>query len=214
MDKLYRLAFVGVVILLLSGCECYNPTTEDYCGDPSNAYEFKPLALPLQTPEAIARLAAWGIPDWSGPGTHHNGIDLILQNGIATTEIVSPTAGTVQSITQSKNPFSDPVDQLIYQIDILINQEWTVSLVIEPGTVAGSQAALDQQAAIWVGIGSELRVGSRVATLIAGELGYAHLHYMVLQNGQDVCAYTHSSEEAKQELELIAEKTDSKICIE
>lgn len=165
-------------------------------GDSSGEREFEPLGFPFSTPSHIVELAAFGIPNWSG-AEPHNGIDLIVDENLTATKIISPTAGEITSIVASENPFSDPPNQLLLSISIHINSEWEVVLVLEPGT--NDNAVISAQIeAVEVTTDQTVNLGDEIADLLIGDLGYPHLHYMLLRNGEDVCAYKYSLESAKQ----------------
>jgi hypothetical protein len=150
-----------------------------------------PLGFPFANPGDIGKLAAFGIPNWSGT-LPHNGIDLILKPEVTSSAIISPTAGRITAIEASSNPFSYPVGQLLLQVEISVNCAWTVSLVFEPSTV-DENLKTAQRNAIKVNVGDSVEPGSPIGDLLAGGLGYPHLHYMVLHQGQPVCAYQYSS---------------------
>ena len=172
--------------------------------------EFHLLGFPFVTPADIERLAAFGTPNWSG-SEPHNGIDLIIYPSLSGSKIISPVKGTVRFITVSQNPYSNPVNQLLLQIEIFVNFEWTVNLVFEPGTAnEGTKAA--QISALKVQVGQVVDIGQEIGDLIVGELGHPHLHYMLMRNGQFVCAYTYSSGAAKQIFDEIATRSNSVIC--
>jgi hypothetical protein len=160
------------------------------------------LEFPFSDPENVVRMAAWGIPNWSGTEPH-NGIDLIISESLSSAKIISPTAGEVTSVTTSENPFSNPPGQLILTIDIRVNDEWVVDLVLEPGTTDPVLKSA-QLAAVRVSPGQEVSVGTHVADLLVGTLGYPHLHYMVMKGDQNVCPYKYSSEVAKSIFDEIA----------
>lgn len=170
-------------------------------------FVFEPLAFPVGNVADIVRIAAFGIPNWSG-AEPHNGTDLIIDDSLASTRIISPTAGVVTSISTSENPFSDPPGQLLLTVSIRINGEWTVHLVLEPSTV-DSALRTAQLAAILVSEGETVEIGTPVADLMVGTLGYPHLHYMVEHGGEAVCAYAHSSEDARAAFESLAALPDS-----
>jgi murein DD-endopeptidase MepM/ murein hydrolase activator NlpD len=173
-------------------------------------FEFQPLEFPFEDSSDVERLAAFGTPNWSGTEPH-NGIDLIVFQTESRSKIISPTRGTVQSIRVSENPFSDPVNQLILTVEIFVNDEWTVDLVIEPSTVteATRTAQID---AIAMQVGSVVDVGQDIGDLLVGELGYPHLHYMIIRNGQPVCAYAHSSDAARKTFDEIAVRSGTSAC--
>ncbi|HVP13545.1 MAG TPA: M23 family metallopeptidase [Phycisphaerae bacterium] len=162
-------------------------------GGPS--FLFEPLEFPFSNAGDVVRIAAYGIPNWSG-SEPHNGIDLQVDGSLASARIISPTAGRVTGILTHENPYSDPPGQLIVTIDIRVNNEWTVHLVLEPST-ADQAMRTAQLAAILVSEGQDVAVGTPVADLLVGTLGYPHLHYMVERNGEMVCAYAYSSDAAR-----------------
>jgi murein DD-endopeptidase MepM/ murein hydrolase activator NlpD len=181
-----------VLSLPLASCQFLGPTS----------FVFQPLEFPLGNSADIVRMAAFAIPNWSDTEPH-NGTDLIVDERLTSTRIISPTAGVVTSISTRENPYSDPVGQLIVAIEIRINAEWTVYLVLEPSTVDPAMRTA-QLAAIMVSEGQEVAVGTPMADLLIGTLGYPHLHYMVQRNGEAVCAYAHSSDAARAVLETVA----------
>ena len=157
---------------------------------------FQPLEFPITSSGDIVRIAAYGIPNWSG-SEPHNGIDFVVDEHLTSVRIISPTAGEVTAISTQENPYSNPPGQLLVTITIRINGEWTVHLVLEPGTVDPTLKTA-QLAAVLVSVGQDVEVGAPVADLMVGMLGYPHLHYMVEHNGEAVCAYAHSSEAAQE----------------
>jgi len=193
--------WVAVLVLSLIGCG----------GGEGGGLElsFQPLEFPLSNPENVTRIAAFGIPNWSGTEPH-NGIDLVIDEGLTSTGIISPTAGQITRISSSENPFSDPPGQLLITIAISVNGEWTVNLVLEPST-ADPDLRTAQLDAIQVSEGQEVQVGTPVADLLVGSLGYPHLHYMIEQNGQMVCAYPNSSEAAQAVFDNLAALPDSNL---
>ena len=154
-------------------------------------------------------MASWGIPNWSG-SEPHNGIDLVVDSRLTSVAIVSPTAGEVRSVTSSENPFSNPPGQLMVTIAIRVNDEWTVDLVLEPGTVDPALKAA-QLAAVRVQVGQTVSVGTPVVDLFVGSLGYPHLHYMVERGRSTVCAYANSSESAKRTIESFVTMLNSNV---
>jgi hypothetical protein len=198
-------SFIGLVlagIFIIAGCK----------GNIVDSVEFKfeSLEFPFRTPSDIERIAAFGTPYWSGSGPH-NGIDLVIYKNLTSTKIISPTTGTIQSIKISENPYSNPPNQLLLQIDILINNEWSVALTFEPSTI-NEDIKTAQRNAIKVKIGQVVITGDEIGDLLVGNLGYPHLHYMVMRNGQFLCAYDYSSGRAKIIFEDIANRSNSKIC--
>jgi murein DD-endopeptidase MepM/ murein hydrolase activator NlpD len=158
-------------------------------------FAFQPLEFPFADPGVVARLAAYGIPEWSG-SEPHNGIDLVVDDSLASARVVSPTAGVVTRISVSENPYSDPPAQLLVTVEIRVNSEWTVSLVLEPSTADPALRAA-QLAAIRVSEGQTVSAGTPIADLLVGTLGYPHLHYMAAQNRETTCAYAYSSDAAR-----------------
>lgn len=203
MRNLSVLQILGLgAVLLLAGCEGGGN------GDSADGV-FLPLEFPFSNPADIVRMSAFGIPNWSGTEPH-NGIDLVVSEGRASAALVSPTAGKVTSIKASENPYSHPPGQLILDITITVDSEWDVHLVLEPGTAAPDLKAA-QIANVLVAKGSEVVVGTPVANLLVGTLGYPHLHYMLFKSGAAVCAYEHSSEAAKRIFERIARLSGSNL---
>jgi len=166
----------------------------DYIFAPGPNLDFLPLEFPFQDWHRVTRMAAFGVPNWSG-SEPHSGIDLIVT---APAVIISPTAGTIAAIETKENPYSHPVGQLILGIDIYINRQRTVSLAIEPGTTSAGLKA-QQIAAILVKKGDRVQAGTVIGTLLVGEQGYSHIHYS-LQDGaghDPICPYAYSSGAAR-----------------
>jgi murein DD-endopeptidase MepM/ murein hydrolase activator NlpD len=184
---------LGAAFVLLAG-SCDNPT--------GAGSAFQPLEFPFADPSSIVRMAAFGIPNWSGTEPH-NGTDFQVREGLSSTRILSPTAGKVTAVRADENPFALPPGQLILGIEIRVNDEWTVSLALEPSTVDPALKSA-QRAAVLVEVGQEVAAGTPVADLLVGSLGYPHLHYMVMRGSTRVCAYAHSSEAARRTMEAIA----------
>ncbi len=177
-------------------------------------YDFTPLAFPFQNPSDIERLAPFGVPDWSGTESH-NGIDLILRDDVASSPILSPSEGTVSHIEASENPFSDPVGQVLVHVGLFVNNDWSIVLTFEPSAV-GDPLRGRQLDAIAVRVGDPVGVGSYIGDLLAGDLGYPHVHYMLLHRDQPVCAYDHSSGEAKLVFDAILSRSAdwSEVCLD
>lgn len=165
---------------------------------PANILEF-----PFSNAGDIIRMAAYGIPNWSGTEPH-NGIDLQVTNALTHSAILSPAAGTVTRIQVSENPFSNPINQLMVTVTILTPSGLEVSLVLEPST-ADPTLKSNQVAAIYVTEGQTVGVGNHVADLLVGTLGYPHLHYMVMKDGEFVCAYAYSTPAAQATFATLAQ---------
>jgi hypothetical protein len=167
---------------------------KDYLFAPGPNLDFLPLEFPFQNWHQVTRMAAFGIPNWSG-SEPHNGIDLIVTSPAV---IVSPTAGTVSRIDSRENSYSHPAGQLILSVDIYINRQRTVSLCFEPGTTNAALKA-QQSASIAVKKGDRVQAGTVIGTLLAGEQGYTHLHYMLQDKTGDntLCPYLYSSAAAR-----------------
>ncbi len=176
-------------------------------GNGSGDVVFESLSFPFKTPADVVRLAAFGIPNWSG-SEPHNGIDLVVNQALPSTKLISPTNGTVRTIKISENPFSRPPNQLLLQIEIRVNGEWTVIMVIEPSTL-DEQLKANQIAAVQVVVGQNVVTGDEIADLLIGDLGYPHLHFMLERNGAAVCAYEFSSDSAKALFEAIPKVSQS-----
>jgi hypothetical protein len=182
------------LLLLAAGC-CLAMLLANCNGVGLPDFAFQPLEFPFSNTGDVVRIAGYGIPNWSG-SEPHNGIDLRVDGNLTSARIISPTAGVVTSIFTHENQYSDPPGQLLVTIAIRVNGEWTVSLVLEPSTVDPAIRTA-QLAAILVSEGQEVGVGTPVADLIVGTLGYPHMHYMMERSGENVCAYAHSSDAAK-----------------
>ncbi|HOW96514.1 MAG TPA: hypothetical protein P5567_03070 [Kiritimatiellia bacterium] len=163
---------------------------------------FEPLEFPVRRTGDIIRVAAFGIPNWSGTDPH-NGIDLEVNHGLASSEIVSPVTGVVERIEASETPFSEPPGQLMVTVTIRTPLGTDVSLVLEPST-ADPVVKTNQLNAVHVSEGQGVGVGTPVADLIVGALGYPHLHYMVMRGDEFVCPYGYSSPAAQAIFESLA----------
>jgi len=170
---------------------------------------FAPLIFPIRDASHLVGLAAYGIPDWSGTEPH-NGIDLIVDERLASAEILSPAHGSVVRISSSRNPFSDPPGQLLLTVAVRVDAAWEVDLVIEPGTTDEATIA-EQTAALAVRVDQTLAPGDHVADLLVGEHGYCHLHYMVRRHDRPVCAYEYSSDTARSAFEDVASRPESRL---
>ena len=93
----FLLIFIWIVGL--THCDIFGPSYDEYV--------FEWLDFPFANPGNIERMAAFGIPNWSGTEPH-NGIDLIIYESLYGTRIISPTNGTIDSIDISENPYSHP----------------------------------------------------------------------------------------------------------
>lgn len=198
----------ALIVMLLSACGGGDGVN----GNGSGNVTFVPLSFPFKTPADVVRLAAFGIPNWSGTESH-NGIDLVVNQELPSTKLISPTNGTVRAIKISENPFSQPPNQLLPQIEIKVNSEWTVVMVIEPSTL-DEQLKANQIAAVQVVVGQSVATGDEITDLLIGDLGYPHLHFMLERDGNVVCAYKFSSDSAKALFEAIPKvsQSDGFIC--
>lgn len=165
---------------------------------------FEPLEFPFRHTGDIVRLVAFGIPNWSGTDPH-NGIDLEVDHGLASSEIVSPVTGIVDRIEAFENPFSEPPGQLMVTVTIRTPLGTEVSLVLEPSTADPSMKTA-QLNAVRVTEGQVVGPGTPVADLLVGALGYPHLHYMTMRGGNFVCPYGYSSPAAQALFEALASR--------
>lgn len=177
--------------------------------DCDNESEFKSLEFPFSNPSDIVRLASFGYPNWSGTEPH-NGIDLIVDESLEYSQIISPTAGVVKAINTSGNSFAG--GQLMLTVTIQVTEDWEICLVLEPGCDDDVTKAA-QIAAVQVSVGQTVVAGTPIARLLVGPLGYSHLHYMPLHyipgSSEPVCAYAYSSDTARHIFEEIAAKNMS-----
>ncbi len=193
------LAATFAALLFLVGCS----------GEGEQNWDFAPLIFPMANPSHLIGLSAFAIPDWSGTEPH-NGIDLIVDDSLTSTEILSPTHGSVVRIESSENPFSHPPGQLLLKVTIRVNSAWKVDLVIEPGTIDDVTVS-EQISAVSVHQGQTVAPGDRVADLLVGERGYCHLHYMVQFNDRPVCGYEYSSDTARGTFEDVSSRPASSL---
>ncbi|MFC1511162.1 hypothetical protein ACFL5U_02090 [Candidatus Margulisiibacteriota bacterium] len=171
---------------------------------------FESLGYPFSTPADVIGLSSFGIPNWSGSDPH-NGIDLVIDHTtLVNSEIISPTDGSIRSITVSENPFATPPTWLI-TVAITVNSTWQIDLVLEPDTSIEATATA-QQNAIVVSEGAEVSTGDKIADLLVGEDDYVHLHYIAYQDDTAVCAYKFSTDAAKALfLDVVANGTNNNI---
>jgi murein DD-endopeptidase MepM/ murein hydrolase activator NlpD len=167
------------------------------------------LEFPILEDNNIFSISAYGIENWSGPGTHHNGIDLVINTSVT---IVSPVEGTVIAINERQNMQSE-IQNILFEIKININGGWNVNLVLEPnfpGVDVDNNTL--QRESIQVSLFQRLDVGTQIATLLNSGY-YSHLHYMLEGFSGDVCPYTYSSDQAKSIFNALALRTNQSICM-
>lgn len=171
------------------------------------AYGTPVFEFPIEQPLNITKMSAFNTPDWGEPGVFHNGIDLVIE-GHNYTNLLSPCNGLCIGIDAYKNSYSE--HGWIISVHIMVNYFWNVNLVIEPMFLAESdyQTQIDL---IQVKAFQKVHVGDFICPLLDGG-GYAHLHYMVTNNGKAVCAYQYSSSTARTIFEDVALATASDIC--
>jgi len=167
------------------------------------------LEFPILEEDNIFSVSAYGIEDWSGPGTYHNGIDLVINTSVI---IVSPVKGTVVAITERQNEHS-VIQNILFDIQIQINWGWNIKLVLEPN-FHGDDVYNNtlQRESIRVSLFQRLEVGTQIATLQFSGY-YSHLHYMLESILGDTCPYVYSSDQAKSIFNLIALRTNQSICV-
>ena len=161
------------------------------------------LEFPISETGSVERLSAYHTPDWGEPGVFHNGIDLVISDNVT---IVSPVAGTVLGLSEHVNPYAGNV---LFEIGIAVNWGWEVKLVLEPGFLDATNNSL-QSGLIDAVFGQRVSPGDSLATLLFSD-HYAHLHYMLISFGSDVCAYNYSSTTARSTFESIASSSNSTI---
>lgn len=167
-------------------------------------YDDPELDFPILESENVERISAYRTPDWGEPGVFHNGIDLVIFDDVT---IVSPANGTVVRITENVNPYAGNV---LFDVTVRINPAWEIHLVLEPGFLDETNNSL-QSDNILVSVNDNLESGDVLATLLHSE-NYPHLHYMLMHQGSDVCAYNYSSDAARTIFDDIADRSSSVIC--
>lgn len=167
------------------------------------------LEFPILEHHNINSIRAYGIENWSGPGTHHNGIDLVVNTSVT---IISPVKGTIIGIEERKNEHSI-IQNILFDVKIQINWGWKVKLVLEPN-FPGDDVYNNtlQTNSINVSLFQRIEVGTPIATLVYSGY-YSHLHYMLLSFSEDVCPYNYSSNQAKSIFDAIALRTNQSICV-
>ncbi len=205
MKKSVKISLIIFLILLTGGLGFYSL----YLGLPLNT-RAPELEFPIREVDNITGLSSFGIPDWSGPGTIHNGIDLEINDSVT---LISPVKGTVISISEQENVHSD-INNVLFSVKIMVNLGWIVDFVIEP-MFPGSDVENNtlQREAISVSLFQKVDVGDEIGTLLYNEGEYSHLHYMI-NNGFDVvCPYDYSSPEAQELFDLLAERGGEPPCV-
>ncbi len=167
------------------------------------------LQFPFANPCVLERLAAFGIPNWSGDQPH-NGIDLVIPPGLASARIIAPAAGTVTNVETTENPFSNPPGAIMVSIFLEIDERNSIKLVIEPGTVDPALKAA-QEAALAVVAGQKVSTGAHLADLLNGQMGYAHLHLMLTRDNDEVCPYSFSTAHARYAYDNLAAAPNSNV---
>jgi len=167
------------------------------------------LEFPIVEENNIIDLRGYGIENWSGPGTYHNGIDLVINTSVS---VVSPVQGTITVIEERKNEHSI-IQNILFDVVIQINWGWKVKLVLEPN-FPGDDTYNNtlQREAISIGLLQRVNVGTPIATLLYSGY-YSHLHYMLEGPSGDVCAYTYSSLQAQNTFYEISLRTNQSICV-
>jgi len=152
------------------------------------------LEFPIEELSKIDHLRPYGVSNWSGPGTHHDGIDLVIND---TVNIISPVKGTIIGITEDKNTHSE-ISNVLFGVKILINWGWCVELCLEPNFDGDdSYNNTLQRNSIKVSILQRVNIGDHIAELLFANDG-SHLHYAIRKvMGGDFCAYRYSSSLAK-----------------
>ncbi len=179
-----------LIIILFSGCK----------KDKMTDFDFKPLEFHFADPDDIDYIASFGYPDWSGPGSPHNGIDLRIPMDIGKSVIISPSNGTVKRITH---------DKIGVGVEIQINDDYTVMVGFEPGDT--SEYLLPQIEAIKVIPGQVVHTGDTLGDLLIGRLGYPHIHLLLNINRRNYCPYNYSSIRAKNIYDMIVEEREANL---
>jgi hypothetical protein len=184
--------------------------------DSFKEFEFQPLEFHFANPNDISYLAAFGVPDWGGAGHYHGDIDLHINADRSGTAIISPTYGTVKSVTYNTMTNSTPPNLLLVKVEIYVNKEYTIWLGFEPGDTIGF---LDTQLkAIKVSEGQEVKPGDIIGNLQVGSSGFAILAISIIQNDNlYLCPYHNSSANARVIYDRLAATipatlVDGKIC--
>ena len=167
-------------------------------------YDEPNLEFPILESENVERISAYRTPDWGEPGVFHNGIDLVISDNVT---IISPVTGTISRVSENINPYAGNV---LFDITVRINPAWAIHLVLEPGFQDEVNNSL-QSDNIFASLNDNVESGDTLATLLYSE-SYPHLHYMLMHQGSDVCAYNYSSQAAQDTFDEIALRSDSVIC--
>ncbi|MHA1785735.1 MAG: hypothetical protein ACTSVE_11120 [Candidatus Helarchaeota archaeon] len=163
------------------------------------------LEFPIQDSNNVTQLRGFNIPNWGEEGVNHNGIDLLIKNY---TVVVAPISGIIISITDTINPYAG---NMLLKVQLMVNYEWTVSMVFEPGSNRSSINDL-QRSLISVHLFQVVSVGDVIGILLdSGE--YSHLHFQITHNFfGPFCPYQYSSQSARAIYESIASITSETIC--
>ncbi|MEI7640842.1 MAG: hypothetical protein WCJ46_04975 [bacterium] len=198
---LFLMLFIGLIFIF--GCKGGPLGADPWSAQPV-------LDFPIAVPGLVQRLAAFGTPNWSGSEAH-NGVDLVLNTTVASAKIIAPCKGTITKIEMKSNSFSHPPGQLLLTVEIMVSMDWQVSLNLEPGTT-DEALKTSQRDAIKVKVGQKVDTGTEIGTLLRGEQGYTHLHYMAIHMGKQICVYNVSSNEARAIFEAIGTASGTTAC--
>jgi len=167
------------------------------------------LEFPIVEEGNIRELRAYAIPDWNGPGTHHTGIDLVINESAS---IIAPFDGTIVLITEFKNTYGED-DNILFNIRIRINWGWYIDLSFEPNYPGDDNIKNAQQRqAIQVTWLQRVDKGDPIGTLLYDNNG-SHLHYKLGTGFTDKCPYEYSSDVAKLIFDAIPVNKDYDICL-
>ena len=95
-------------------------------------------------------------------------------------------------------------------LNTLRDQLWTLyKMQTEPFLKSVEEARHDY---IMVFAGQKVDTGTEIGTLLRGEQGYTHLHYMAIHMGKQICVYNVSSNEARAIFEAIGTASGTTAC--
>lgn len=157
--------------------------------------------------DAVFDLPVADLNDVSGIQVYHDnrstqlhvGFDFKLEND---TEIFAPIEGTITAV--EKKQMSN--DLWIIDVYIQFNIRWTTYIAFEPCTT--DESIIDAQMLnITVNVGDIVTKNQSLGILNPVEGSeFPHIHWTILESGQDYSPYDHCSSTAREGIEMLCEK--------
>jgi uncharacterized protein (TIGR03067 family) len=175
--------------------------------DIPGGFAFEPLEMFYANLKDVGSVHAFAIPDWSGPGKPHNGIDLRIKSNLTKSTIISPCHGIIQSITYNVTDSNTGTPGLLMvHVNIFIDGDYSCSLVFEPCDTIDFLNT--QLSALKVTIGQEVHAGDVIGDILAGQYSStdpAGVHIMLTKGDMVLCPHCYSSPTAKAIYEQLVE---------